>query len=63
MKLITFTLLLTLGCASTTNISETRYGRDEIYCWYKDVDGRWIEHGLASECPSDAPKGGPTYQE
>lgn len=61
MKLVTFTLISLLTLLSCVNTPmQTRYARDELYCWFKDDAGRWTEHGLANECPIDAPLGGPT---
>lgn len=64
MKLATFTLTLLLmtSCVNSPNAVQTRYARDNLYCWYKDDMGRWTDHGLASECPEDAPLGGPTQE-
>lgn len=58
MKSLVFTALFLIACTQT-NATLDRWARDELYCWYKNDNGQWVERGLASECPIGASAGGP----
>lgn len=56
MKKLLLVLLACSGCYASWGAypnAPNNY-RDDVYCWYRNQDGRWSVQGLANSCPGGA---------